>query len=597
VEIAFGHREWTCPAWEGEMDNARPRIHALVLAAGEGNRLRPVTARLPKPLLPIHGRPLLEIVLANLRRAGVAKFAINCHHLPAPLAAMVASLPCAGDVRLYPEEELLGTGGPLVNARDLLSASDLFLLHNGDILTDLDLGALVRAHRGSGALATMVLLDGPENRVLCGRDGAVRDILGRLGASSAGGSLLTYAGIAAFSPAIFAHLPAEASRFTLVDALLPLMGSRPGAVHGFRLPPGTYWNDLGTVPKFLAAAADAVAGRCRLPRRLGGWPCALAPIAEQGSSRRFRRLQSGAGSHVLMQSGPDDADFGRFLALGRFLHDLDLGVPEIIDAKPDEFTVLMEDLGDETLFRLIGQARRAARQAGRDPWPRILPLYRAVLARLAELQVRATRALADRPPDFLRPFDHDYLRWETGYFRERFLQGWLGMPASALADLEPEFEALAQAALSHPQVFIHRDFQSQNILLRDGQVRLVDFQGARLGQVAYDLMSLLRDPYVALPRRIQDILAEDFRRALARAGGPRYTQIQMAEFAAVAALQRNMQALGAYAFLAKVKGKNRYARHISPGLRLLRQGLRDLHALPSPPCRLPHLARMVGNIP
>ncbi len=573
------------------------RIHALVLAAGEGNRLRPVTARLPKPLLPLHGRPLLEIVLANLRRAGVAKFAINVHHLPGPLTAFVATLPFAPTVRLFPEVALLGTGGPLVNARGLLAAADLFLLHNGDILTDLDLAALVRAHRRSGALATMALFDGPENRVLLGADGRIHDILGRLGAGVAAAELLTYTGIAAFSPALFAYLPAAPVRFSLVDALLPLIAAQPGAVQGFRLPAGTYWNDLGTVPKFLAAAADAAAGRCRLPRRVSRCPSGLTPLAEQGSSRRFLRLQCGADRHVLMQSGADDPDFARFLTIGAFLHGLGLGAPEIHDARPEEFTVLMEDLGDDTLHRLVRSARRAGRKAsGGDPWRGVLRLYRAVLARLAEMQVRATRALAARPPDFLRPFDHAYLRWETDYFRERFLRGWLGLSGSSLADLDAEFEALARAALAQPQVFIHRDFQSQNILLQDGQVRLVDFQGARFGQVAYDLMSLLRDPYVSLPGRIQDILAEDFRRLLAEAGGPHYTRAQLAEFAAVAALQRGMQALGAYAFLAKVKGKTRYARFIPPGLRLLRQGLRTLHALPSPPCRLPRLVGLVDAI-
>jgi mannose-1-phosphate guanylyltransferase len=578
------------------MGGNQARIHALVLAAGEGNRLRPVTARLPKPLLPLRGRPLLEIVLANLRRAGVAKFAINVHHLPGPLAAFVDTLPFAKEVRLFPEVELLGTGGPLVNARELLAAADLFLLHNGDILTDLDLAALVQAHRRSGALATMVLFDGPENRVLLGADGMVHDILGRLGAAPAAAELLTYTGIAAFSPAIFAHLPAAPVRFTLVDALLPLIAAQPGAVHGFRLPSGTYWNDLGTVPKFLAAAADATAGRCRLPRRVGRCPSGLIPLAEQGSGRRFHRLQCGADRHVLMQSGADDPDFARFLAIGAFLHGLGLGAPEIYDARSEEFTVLMEDLGDDTLHRLVRSARRAGRKASGDPWRGVLSLYRAVLTRLAEMQVRATRALAARPPDFLRPFDHAYLRWETDYFRERFLRGWLGLSGAGLVDLDAEFEALARAALAQPQVFIHRDFQSQNILLQDGQVRLVDFQGARLGQVAYDLMSLLRDPYVALPGRIQDILAEDFRRLLAEAGGPRYTRAQLAEFAAVAALQRGMQALGAYAFLAKAKGKVRYARFIPPGLRLLRQGLRTLHALPAPPCRLPRLADIVSSI-
>jgi aminoglycoside/choline kinase family phosphotransferase len=573
-----------------------PRIHAMVLAAGEGNRLRPVTARLPKPLLPLRERPLLDIILANLRRTGVAKFAVNAHHLPEPLAAMIATLSFAADVQIFPERELLGTGGALVNARGLLAAADLFLLHNGDILSDLDLGALVQAHCGSGALATMVLFDGPENRVLFGPDGAIGDILGKLGADPVGSSLLTYAGIAAFSPAIFAQFPDRPARFSLVEALLPVIAAQPGAIRGFRMPPDTYWNDLGTVAKFLAAAADAAAGRCRLPRRrVSRYPSSLMPLAEQGSNRQFSRLQAGTEIMVLMRSGPEDPDFARFLEIGAFLHELHLGVPEIHAARSDEFTVLMEDLGDDTLHRLIRKTRRTARVSGGDPWAEIVPLYRRVLGRLAEMQVRATRALADRPSGFLRTFDHAYLRWETDYFRDRFLRDWLHLPAAELAALTPEFDALAAAALAQPQVFIHRDFQSQNILIQDGVVRLVDFQGARLGQVAYDLMSLLRDPYVALPRRIQAGLVDDFRLALAAVGGPAYAPAELAKFAAVAGLQRGMQVLGAYVFLSKVKGKTRYARFIAPGLRLLRQSLHDFNALPDPPCRLPRLSAIMAG--
>jgi aminoglycoside/choline kinase family phosphotransferase len=264
-----------------------------------------------------------------------------------------------------------------------------------------------------------------------------------------------------------------------------------------------------------------------------------------------------------MRSGPDDPDFTRFLATGAFLHRLGLGAPAIFATRPEEFSVLMEDLGDDTLCRLVRDRRRANRAAGRPAWHGVDALYRRVLDHLAKMQVKATAALSGHPPGLIRDFDFAYLRWETDYFRHHLLDKVLGRPARELAALDQEFDDLAGAALAQPQVFIHRDFQSQNILLQAGggrRVRLVDFQGARRGQVAYDLMSLVRDPYVALPLPLQRELIEHFRRALARAGGPAYPPAKFAAFTVVAALQRGMQALGAYGFLSRVKGKPRYAR-------------------------------------
>ena len=155
-----------------------PVRRAMILAAGFGTRLRPLTDRLPKPLVPVLGRPLLEWIALALCRGGARHVAVNAHHLPEALAAGVAragaavaavagerngaAAAAAGgraearcDLALYREPQILGTGGALVNARAFLEQDDAFFLHNGDVLTDLDLGALAAAHRAGGALATL----------------------------------------------------------------------------------------------------------------------------------------------------------------------------------------------------------------------------------------------------------------------------------------------------------------------------------------------------------------------------------------------------------------------------------------------------------
>ena len=102
----------------------------------------------------------------------------------------------------------------------------------------------------------------------------------------------------------------------------------------------------------------------------------------------------------------------------------------------------------------------------------------------------------------LRKFDYDYLRWETDYFRENFLKEHCALDIAVLKGLDMEFHTIAEECLSHPQLMIHRDFQSQNILFKNCEVRVVDFQGARIGNIAYDLMSLVNDPYVVLSKKL-----------------------------------------------------------------------------------------------
>ena len=121
---------------------------------------------------------------------------------------------------------------------------------------------------------------------------------------------------------------------------------------------------------------------------------------------------------------------------------------------------------------------------------------------------------------------------------------------------------------AQPQVLIHRDFQSQNISGRDGRIRLVDFQGMRLGPLGYDLASLVLDPYVAMPTQFRDELVERFVTGMRPATIPRP---DIRAMALAAGLQRIMQALGAYGFLGHVKGKTSFLDHIPAGLAVLRE--------------------------
>jgi mannose-1-phosphate guanylyltransferase len=256
----------------------------MILCAGLGTRLRPLTERAPKPAVPVCGLPLVRWTLALLAGAGVRRAVVNVHHLPAAMAAAAAEAARALGISLAVSEEpvIAGTGGALREARRHLEGADAILLVNGDVLFDVDLAAALADHRASGALATMVLLPMPPGvryaTVDVDAGGAVRRIAGAFGP---GGDALTpwhFSGVHVLSPAILERVAAEPfERDVNRHVYPPLMAS--GAVRG-RVVQG-YWNDLGTPARYLEANRDVLLGRVPLARFAGTDPFAatraLAP--------------------------------------------------------------------------------------------------------------------------------------------------------------------------------------------------------------------------------------------------------------------------------------------------------------------------------
>jgi mannose-1-phosphate guanylyltransferase len=256
----------------------------MVLCAGLGTRLRPLTERVPKPAVPVCGLPLVRWTLALLAGAGVRRAVVNVHHLPAAMAAAAADAARALGMSLAVSEEpvIAGTGGALREARPHLEGADAILLVNGDVLFDVDLAAALADHRASGALATMVLLPMPPGARYATVDvdagGAVRRIAGAFGPGAEALTPWHFSGVHVLSPAILERVPAEPfERDVNRHVYPPLMAS--GAVRG-RVVQG-YWNDLGTPARYLEANRDVLLGRVPLARFAGADPFAathaLAP--------------------------------------------------------------------------------------------------------------------------------------------------------------------------------------------------------------------------------------------------------------------------------------------------------------------------------
>lgn len=261
----------------------------MVLCAGLGTRLRPLTTRLPKPAVPVCGVPLVRYALGLLAGAGVTRAVVNVHHLPQVMAEVAAQAAAELGLELQVSREpvIAGTGGALREARSLLAGADAVVVVNGDVLFDVDLGSALAAHAASGALATMVLMAMPPGAryaaVELDEGGRVRRIAGRFGPGGEGLTPWHFPGVHVISQALLAGLPAEPFELDVNrHAYPPLMAE--GLVRGVIC--SGYWNDLGQPDRYLQANLDVAAGRVPLGRFGLVQPPRLAPdaVVEPGAS-------------------------------------------------------------------------------------------------------------------------------------------------------------------------------------------------------------------------------------------------------------------------------------------------------------------------
>jgi len=262
-------------------------MKAMVLAAGLGTRLRPLTDERPKALAEIGGRTLLEITLARLRRFGIEEVIINVHHLADMVVEYLRKNNGFGmRIEISREATLLDTGGGLLKAADFFlreesadGDGEAFLLHNVDVLSAIDLEQMVRFHQQHRPLATLAVQQRKSSRYLL--MDAQMQLCGRLAAGEPQAEMArpaaqvdswAFAGIHMLSPQIFRWMreqwPSGAGRgaekeqtepaFPIVSEYLRLAGQGEKLL-GFRAD-GYYWRDLGTAASLEQAAEDAAAG-------------------------------------------------------------------------------------------------------------------------------------------------------------------------------------------------------------------------------------------------------------------------------------------------------------------------------------------------
>lgn len=636
--------------------NVRRPTKAMILAAGFGTRMSPLSLQVPKPLMPLWGTPLLIRVMELLHQWGVKDVLINLHHgADAVARCAMRHGPPGLRINFSHEPCILGTGGALRRAAWFFAGDEPVWLVNSDIAADVDPVPLLRAHASGRPLATVWLEPSHGPRTVEMSHGGIRCF--RSATPGAPGTF-TLCGLHLLSDAVLPYLP-DCEACSIVEAYEAAI-RRGRRIAGIAVPE-SFWADVGTPETYLdtharirdayrqksagarlycrtadrtaaklrregivvdgaVAVGDAVdirpgaklrdcvvwdravlSSRARLDRAVVGedtrvsgpasgmvlpaavvgdaalcialkrlrWPMertTAIPMSARGSDRDFVRIRCGRRTAVVVRHGLQRPENERYTQNARFLRSIGVRAPRVLVDLPALRLHIVEDLGDVSLLSLAAVASEHRR----------MQLYEQTLPLVCRLHQRGWKAARARGLELEAPFSRRLYVWEHELFQTHYLQNMLHLSSRRRGTLLAELQSLFPQLQRMPSALVHRDLQSTNVLLVGGEPALIDFQAMRRGPAMYDVASLLCDPYVNLSEKTQFALLHRY----AEASGIGKARAER-EFR-VAAVQRLVQAVGAFARLGSQRATAGFLRHILPGLLMLKRmtaDLDNLHAL------------------
>jgi len=324
--------------------------------------------------------------------------------------------------------------------------------------------------------------------------------------------------------------------------------------------PGLIFNEPIMLPENLIAQTVS-----RFPRYAAG-KIRVDELEKGGSDRKYYRIRvTEEHSLILVRYGEGREENRYYCAIAEFLAGFGIHVPEIYHHDEQERLIWMEDLGETDLW--------AFRNADRE---QLREYYGLTLDEMAALHLQGFQALRETQLKLQAEFNEDLYAWEQNYFFENCAARVFGRHEGPGADTGALREIARQLA-AMPRVLVHRDFQSQNVLIDRGDAWLIDFQGLRPGLPQYDLASLVYDPYMNLDSDQREELIDAYIGKVLDAGGEIASDFR--ETLDLCAMQRLMQALGAYGFLGLAMERTAFLDHIPAALKSLREVLDRIPAL------------------
>jgi N-acetylmuramate 1-kinase len=295
----------------------------------------------------------------------------------------------------------------------------------------------------------------------------------------------------------------------------------------------------------------------------------IRPIDKGGSDRKFYRIRCSAEQTlILVKYNLEREENRHYVQIAEFLDAHGIRVPKIYFHDPAEGLIWIEDLGKGDLYGYR-----------MENWLVSRAFYESALDQIATLHALPEPVRIEMKEHLPAEFNAALYVWEQNYFLENCLGRYFKIDKAKLAALAslPTLKEIAERLARLPRVLVHRDFQSQNIIIRNGQAYLIDFQGMRPGLAEYDLASLFYDPYVNLTEMERAELIAYYRERQITNGmainGDFDSRLRLC------AMQRLMQALGAYGFLGLVKGHKHFLKHVPAALKSLRSIVAEIGGL------------------
>ena len=300
------------------------------------------------------------------------------------------------------------------------------------------------------------------------------------------------------------------------------------------------------------------------------------PLKGDASDRTYFRvhyyLQSRPAeklSIIIMQlKEPEPEKEPDFNRMQKFLHQLDMPVPQILYYDAGRGLLFLEDGGDTHLEDLT-----------RNSPDNLILWYQKAIELIVAMQTRGTQSMTSHCPAHALQFDVEKLMWEMDFMIKHYIKGLLNRPldANAESEIRRALLELCETLAQEEKVFVHRDFHSRNLMVRQDNLMLIDFQDARMGPRQYDLVSLLKDSYVILPEETRNQLLDYYLQRIEQEESRPLPRSHFMEIFDCMSIQRNLKAIGSFASQYMDHQNDRYLQYIEPTLQYIRD---TMHARP-----------------
>ncbi len=321
----------------------------------------------------------------------------------------------------------------------------------------------------------------------------------------------------------------------------------------------------------------------KLTRSIGETPKDILPIAESGSARKYFRIITGDKSLIGTYSSNIEENEA-FLAFSKHFHDLGLNVPEVFAVNKERTCYLQSDFGDDNLFAHVQKALMAGSFGENN-----ISLYKKALSHLVKLQVLGHQGLDYKKAYPTERFDRQAIIDDLNYFKYYFVKPHEEIDFNETR-LGKDFEAFADFVSQAPcDFFMYRDFQSRNIMVNDGELYFIDFQGGRKGPLNYDVVSLLYQVKAQIPQATRDELVDYYKAELSQYINPE--AVKFDTYQPYFVYLRLMQVLGAYGFRGLIQKKSHFIESIP-------YALREIEALSKavPLTKYPELQNVINQL-